>query len=422
MADRSSGLIVEVSGGGQLGPGGRREQAVQIVLVAVVAAVVAGAVVFSWFNRRLLIPDPTTWEEGRLVTSTFDPPTNKVELFHNQGDGQFFVHMAQDPFIRQPERIQGGSAEQAYRLQRPLFGWLGWVFTLGDSARAAMVMIGLTVASVALLAAVMAAMATRLGRSPMWGIAVLGFPGVHVDLLRCGPEALGTALLGLSLVTLAPAWRIGPWGVDHRRLSSRRRMLALGMFALAGLTRESFLVVPFVLGVVWWWQARCDRSNAGPAWFGRWGWPFASAVPYLVVGAGAEDLGRCLGPGLGWWPGTDGGADVFGSVRRVDRSRRALADRRGAVCGLDTAAGHGRTGPQSKPGVAFADRGPPRVVGHLRSCRLVHVGRLCPRVASVIPGRAAGLPGPAREARSVGVGAPYWHSWVRTLAIQTNRR
>ena len=299
MADRSSGLIVEVSGGGQLGPGGRREQAVQIVLVAVVAAVVAGAVVFSWFNRHLLIPDPTTWEEGRLVTSTFDPPTNKVELFHNQGDGQFFVHMAQDPFIRQPERIQGGSAEQAYRLQRPLFGWLGWVFTLGDSARAAMVMIGLTVASVALLAAVMAAMATRLGRSPMWGIAVLGFPGVHVDLLRCGPEALGTALLGLSLVTLAPAWRIGPWGVDHRRLSSRRRMLALGMFALAGLTRESFLVVPFVLGVVWWWQARCDRSNAGPAWFGRWGWPFASAVPYLVwvlvlriwVGAWAQGSG-----------------------------------------------------------------------------------------------------------------------------------
>ena len=173
--------------------------------------------VFSWFNRRLAIPDPTTWEPGRLVTATFDPPTNKVELFHNQG----------------------GAAEQAYRLQRPLYGWVGWALTLGDAGRAAWVMVGLTVASVAALAAVVAALAARLGRSPMWGLAILGFPGIHVDLLRCGPEALGTALLGLALLALAPAWRVGPWGVDRHRLSSRRLVASLLCFALAGLTRDS---------------------------------------------------------------------------------------------------------------------------------------------------------------------------------------
>lgn len=286
-------------GAGRSGRGERREQAVQIVLVAVVVAVVAGAVVFSWFNRRLLIPDPTTWEKGRLVTSTFDPPTNKVELFHNQGDGQFFVHMAQDPFIRQPERIQGGPAEQAYRLQRPLFGWVGWVLTGGDSSRAAWVMVGLTVASVVGLAAVVATLAVRLGRSPAWGLAVLGFPGVHVDLLRCGPEAMGTALLGLGIVALGPAWRVGPWGVDHCRLGSRRRLVALGLFALAGLTRESFLVVPFVLSAVWWWQARCGRSSTPSGWLAAWGWPVLSAVPYVIwvlvlrisVGAWAQGSG-----------------------------------------------------------------------------------------------------------------------------------
>jgi hypothetical protein len=44
------------------------------------------------------------------------------------------------------------------------------------------------------------------------------------------------------------------------------------MFALAGLTRESFLVVPFVLGAVWWWQARCAIARTTPpAWFAEVG-------------------------------------------------------------------------------------------------------------------------------------------------------
>ena len=88
MADDAAATAVAPA---TAGPGSRRgdrpELLVQISMVAVIVAVVAGAVVFSWFNRRLAIPDPTTWEPGRLVTATFDPPTNKVELFHNQGDG-----------------------------------------------------------------------------------------------------------------------------------------------------------------------------------------------------------------------------------------------------------------------------------------------------------------------------------------------
>jgi hypothetical protein len=292
------------------GPGSRRgdrpELLVQISMVAVIVAVVAGAVVFSWFNRRLAIPDPTTWEPGRLVTATFDPPTNKVELFHNQGDGQFYVHMAQDPFLRQPERIQGGPSEQAYRLQRPLYGWVGWALTLGDAGRAAWVMVGLTVASVAALAAVVAALAARLGRSPMWGLAILGFPGIHVDLLRCGPEALGTALLGLALLALAPAWRVGPWGVDRHRLSSRRLVASLLCFALAGLTRESFLAVPVVLSAVWWWQTRARRSVSAGGWFRSWGWPLVSVVPFLVW---VVVLRLALGA---WSQGSGGGEELAG--------------------------------------------------------------------------------------------------------------
>lgn len=306
MADAAATEVVPVIDGRGSRRDDRHELRVQISVVAMIVAVVAGAVVFSWFNRRLAIPDPTTWEPGRLVTATFDPPTNKVELFHNQGDGQFYVHMAQDPFLRQPERIQGGPSEQAYRLQRPLYGWAGWALTLGDASRAAWVMVGLTVGSVAALAAVVAALAARLGRSPLWGLAVLGFPGVHVDLLRCGPEALGTALLGLALLVQAPAWRMGPWGVDRDRLSRRRLVVSLLCFALAGLTRESFLAVPVVLSAVWWWQSRADRSVSAGGWFRSWGWPLVSVVPFLLW---VVVLRLVLGA---WSQGSGGGEELAG--------------------------------------------------------------------------------------------------------------
>jgi hypothetical protein len=385
--DAAATAVAPAAAGPGSGRGDRPELLVQISMVAVIVAVVAGAVVFSWFNRRLAIPDPTTWEPGRLVTATFDPPTNKVELFHNQGDGQFYVHMAQDPFLRQPERIQGGPSEQAYRLQRPLYGWVGWALTLGDAGRAAWVMVGLTVASVAALAAVVAALAARLGRSPMWGLAILGFPGIHVDLLRCGPEALGTALLGLALLALAPAWRVGPWGVDRHRLSSRRLVASLLCFALAGLTRESFLAVPVVLSAVWWWQTRARRSVSAGGWFRSWGWPLVSVVPFLVwvvvlrLALGAWSQGpvaaRLAGGG---WPRCRSGAG---------RCALGLARRRGAVAAVDRGAGVARGGAQPEPGVAVADRRARRVVGHVRVRGLVHVGRVLAGAATALAGRVA---------------------------------
>lgn len=289
----------------------RDDLAARVMVVVVISLVVAMAVVFSWFNRRLLIPDARNWERGLLVTRTFDPPTNKVELFHNQGDGQFFAHMAQDPFLSRPDRIRGGTSEQAYRLQRPMFGWLGWAASGGDAGRAAWSIIFVTVASVGLLAGAVAMAAARMGRSPLWGLAVLAAPGVHVDLLRSGPEVLGAALVTAALVVMAPAWRSAPWGVDRSRLSDSRLWVAVVLFALAGLTRESFLVVPFVLAGVWLWQSRSrtapDESSEDHAigiWR-SWAWPLASVVPFLIwvvvlriavgawpVGAGPEFTGE----------------------------------------------------------------------------------------------------------------------------------
>lgn len=269
--------------------------------MGLLALVVAGSIVFTWFNRRLVLPDPATWIEGRLVTATFDPPTSPVELFHNQGDGQYYVHQAQDPFIRRPERIRGGAVEQAYRLQRPVLGWIGWLASLGDPARAAWALVWFTAVSVALLAAVVAALAARLGRSPLWGLTVLVFPGVHVDLLRCGPEALGTALLGLALLAMSPAWRTGPWAVDAERLGDRRLGAALACFAVAGLTRESFLVVPVVLAGVWCWRARSSAGATSPGLVRRWAWPLLSPLPlvlWIVV----------LRVRLGAWPRGSGAA------------------------------------------------------------------------------------------------------------------
>lgn len=307
---------------GETRPGaqGSRGSWVEIILVATVAVLVASSVVFSWFNRRLLIPDPSTWEKGRLVTAVFDPPTSPVELFHNQGDGQFFVHGAQDPFLRSPERIRGGPNEQAYRLQRPLFGWLGWLASGGEASRAAWAMVVVTVLSVGLLAAVAAALAQARGYSGLWGLAVLTFPGVYMNLLRCGPEVLGTALLGLGWLAVAPR---GWMGADRREERGRPEgwQWALVWFALAGLTRESFLLVPVVLAMVTYWgqsHARKRPENlvraeiagdgiSAPARFGDWAWPLGAVLPWLIWVA----ILRLV---VGGWPRGSGGGERMASV------------------------------------------------------------------------------------------------------------
>lgn len=237
----------------------------RIAAASMVALVLASLVLTQWFNRGFLLPDPTTWDKGRLLTASYDPPTRPVELFMNQGDGQIYAHGAQDPFVRHPERIRGGPSEQAYRLMRPMLGWTGWVASLGRPRLVAPALLWLMLVGAAAVTAVACALAGRLGREPEWGLVILLAPGLLVNVRLVGPETIGTALLGLGLLAL--------WGGrDQRRW-------AIVCFALAGLFRESFLAVPLVIALVDAWESRPGgvRSSLRAAA------PLAcTAVPFLT--------------------------------------------------------------------------------------------------------------------------------------------
>lgn len=117
------------------------------------------------------------------------------------------------------------------------------------------------------------------------------------DLLRCGPEVLGSALIAAGLM-----W----W---FRRDASP--LPAVVCFALAGLARETLLLVPLVLFAAEWWSVRRltgSRPTERPLVEGPTGarqglqWCLLGAVvPYVT-------WVTMLRVGLGAWPeGSVGG-------------------------------------------------------------------------------------------------------------------
>jgi hypothetical protein len=105
-------------------------------------------------------------------------------------------------------------------------------------------------------------------RSPAkWSLLVLLFPGTYMALSYCGPEPLG---LGLVL------WGLVAW-------SKRRPDVALVLFAIAGLCRETMLLVPAALLLGELFQRRIRRAALLAATFA----PYASWIAFVRVRVGA---------------------------------------------------------------------------------------------------------------------------------------
>lgn len=175
--------------------------------------------------------------EGQLISALYDPPASRVERALVQGDGQLFATHATDPFLRRPDLIRGGAEEQAYRFQRPLYGWLGWLASAGQPGAVPVAMVALTVVSVVALVTGAAWVLARRGAQPALALVLLLTPGVLADLDRVGPEALG-ALLVLAGALL--------WQQEDRS----RGAWAVLCLGTAGLLRETLLIVPVVLAAV----------------------------------------------------------------------------------------------------------------------------------------------------------------------------
>ncbi len=282
-----------------------------IAAVVVIAALICGALVAYWFTSVVSAPGPQDpAEAGQLISSMYDPPTNAVENGLVKGDGQLFAGQATDPLVRRPEMVRGGESEQAYRYQRPMYGWLGWAASGGQRAAVAWALIVVTVISVVGLVAMAGVWLAARGADPRWALATIAMPGVFVDLTWVGPEALGTALVLAGLFRWLRPNRPGdvdPAGIEGERPD----LVAVALFAAAGLCRETLLLVPFVLMVTALVRRRLPHAAAAAA----------SAVPYLLwvafllvrIGAlpkgsvggrmSVVPFGGLLSEASGWGPG-----------------------------------------------------------------------------------------------------------------------
>lgn len=245
-----------------------------LIAVSLIALAMCAALVGYWFTS--VVSEPTAADRsdraGPLISAMYDPPSNAVENGITKGDGQLFAGQATDPLVRRPEMVRGPESEQAYRYQRPVYGWLGWIASGGRPGAVAWGLITVTVLSSVLLVVAAARWLLDRGTDPRWALTMLLLPGVFIDLTWIGPEVLATALVVLGLYRwLDVAHRAEPRERDLPA-DAAPDWIAVACFAAAGLCRETVLLVPFVLMVTSALAGRWRRA-VGAA---------LAAAPYVV--------------------------------------------------------------------------------------------------------------------------------------------
>jgi hypothetical protein len=270
------------------------------------------------------VPPPGSVSSEVPYVRLYDTPHDRLEVLIDQGDGQAFAALAQDPTLSRPDVFRGGSPEAAYRAQRPLLGWLAWVTSLGHAGAVPGALFVWAVVGFALLGAAAATFVASTGREPRFAVIVLALPGALITLDWTGPEALGVALALAGLVL----WR-----------RARPPLAATAvLFAIAGLCRETLLLVPLALGAgeLLWGSRSLKRLAAlivGPAAYGLW-----VVVVHARLQAWPTDArqGRLswpfvgVGDAIGGWSAVDGAfallavALAVAAIRRRPRSDEAL--------------------------------------------------------------------------------------------------
>ena len=158
-----------------------------------------------------------------------------LEILLVQSDGQAFAEMARDPSMARPEEFDT-PAEAAYREQRPLLSYLAWATSFGHPSWVPPALAALFALAVGLAAAGLAGLLEERGCSPWFATGLMVLPGTYAALTYFGPEVLGLALV--------------VWGYRWWTQVERRSVAALVCFGLAGLTRETMLLVPAALAIV----------------------------------------------------------------------------------------------------------------------------------------------------------------------------
>jgi hypothetical protein len=186
-------------------------------------------------------------------------------------DGTFYYRLALDPWTAKRTLFGITLDAPAYRQQRILYPLLAYLVSGGRPAAAAWALIVLNVAAVAMLGWIGGALARDRGRPALWGLALPAYPGLVLAVARDLGDVVAVCALAAGLL-----------------FTGRRRWVPAAVaFALAALARETTVVVPAALGVVWAWdlvRARHGR-RPGPARAPVWlfALPLAVEAAWQVV-------------------------------------------------------------------------------------------------------------------------------------------
>jgi hypothetical protein len=148
-------------------------------------------------------------------------------------DGQFYYRMARNP-ANLAWSAYGIGFDAWYRLVRIGYPALAWLGSAGQVPALPWALVVINVLSIGAIAVLGGVFAREAGRHALWGLLLASYFGLATSVARDLTEPLAAAcLLGGIL-----AYR-------HRHL-----LVAAGLFAFAGLTRETALVAPMALAVI----------------------------------------------------------------------------------------------------------------------------------------------------------------------------
>jgi hypothetical protein len=167
---------------------------------------------------------------GDPYARVFDRLDNPLDILFALGDGQGFLAFARDPTLSHPE-VFAVRGEGAYRADRPVQGYLGWALSFGQKNWAEEGLIAATVLGCGLAAAACGELLRRRDLNPWLGLLLLILPGSIAGVRQFSPEVIGFGFVCLGLITA----------------DDERDWLSILFFSLAGLCRESYLIVPAFL-------------------------------------------------------------------------------------------------------------------------------------------------------------------------------
>jgi hypothetical protein len=214
----------------------RRAQPLGMLLRTPLAVAAVAFVLYAAFAiaaTELHGPQSFAFVDPSRVATTHGSAT--IDAYAQPGswgsyDGQYYLFIALDP-----ARAWHYVDWPTYRYSRVLYPIVGHVASFGHPAWTPYVLIWINVLAVALGTFFVALCLARRGRSPRLAAFYFAFPGLFIAFTRDLAEPLAFALAAAGI------WQLGDWQ------RSRRVALAALAFALAGLARETTLLIPLVL-------------------------------------------------------------------------------------------------------------------------------------------------------------------------------